>query len=95
MIAMLTGPQWPAEWRAVLCVGAVVRVSRDMRTDLSDPPDLDVFDALVTFVGVSGVVVRRGADGGGERDVVAYDDMRGYTLPGALPSPATAAERGR
>ena len=68
--------RWPAEWRATLAVGEVVHVSRDLRTDLDDPPNRETFSAVVTFVGVGGVVVRRGADGSGERDVVAYDDLR-------------------
>lgn len=69
-------PRWPEEWRAALSVGDVVHVSRDERADFDDPPDLDVFDAVVTFVGISGVVVRRGAKGRGRRDVVAYADLR-------------------
>lgn len=60
-------------------VGDVVHVSRDERTSFDDPPDLDVFDAVVTFVGKGGVVVRRGAKGRGRRDVVAYADLRGQT----------------
>lgn len=68
--------RWPEEWRASLAAGDVVHVSRDMRADFDDPPNRDVFDAVVTFVGRSGVVVHRGADGSGERDVVAYDDLR-------------------
>lgn len=68
--------RWPEEWRASLVVGDVVHVSRDMRTDPDDSPNRDVFDAVVTFVGVSGVVVRRGARGRGRQDVVAYNDLR-------------------
>jgi len=63
------------KWRESLSVGDVVHVSRDERTSFDDPPKLDVFDAVVTFVGLGGVVVRRGAKGRGRRDVVAYADL--------------------
>ena len=84
----MSARQWPEQWRDTLAVGDVVVVSRDTRTDLDDPPAIEAFDATVTFIGRSGVVVTR-RDGGGDydgRDVVAYEDLRDHaTRPGGAP----------
>lgn len=77
----MSARQWPEQWRSTLAVGDVVAVSRDTRTDLDAPIAIEAFGATVTFIGRSGVVVTRHDDG--ERDVVAYEDLR---EPVALPS---------
>lgn len=67
----------PEQWRSTLAVGDRVAVSRDIRTDFDDPPSVETFDAVVTYIGRSGVVVTR-RDFGGDydgRDVVAYEDL--------------------
>ena len=72
----MSARQWPEQWRTTLAAGDRVAVSRDTRADFDDRPAVETFDAVVTFVGRSGVVVHRGADGNGDRDVVAYEDLR-------------------